>query len=68
MYWNTVNENLRSVLRDIMHEPKFDAFRLVGGTALSLQWGHRMNGTFLFLIIHRLQRDLLCLSALAVRP
>jgi hypothetical protein len=43
MYWNTVNENLRSVLRDIMHEPKFDAFRLVGGTALSLQWGHRMS-------------------------
>lgn len=43
MHWNTVDENLQRVLRDIMNESKFDSFRLVGGTALSLQWGHRMS-------------------------
>lgn len=43
MHWNTVHENLQRVLRDIMNESIFDPFRLVGGTALSLQWGHRMS-------------------------
>jgi predicted nucleotidyltransferase component of viral defense system len=43
LYWNTVNPTLRAVLTDVMAEPLFDPFRLVGGTALSLQLGHRIS-------------------------
>jgi hypothetical protein len=41
MYWNTVSPLLESVLIDLMTEELFSPFRLVGGTALSLQIGHR---------------------------
>jgi predicted nucleotidyltransferase len=41
MYWNTVTPLLREILEAIMNEKAFDKFRLVGGTALSLQLGHR---------------------------
>jgi hypothetical protein len=43
MYWHTVREELRAVLIAIMRESLFDPFRLVGGTSLSLQWGHRIS-------------------------
>lgn len=43
LYWNTVSPLLRSVLEDLMQQPAFDHFRLVGGTALSLHLGHRMS-------------------------
>lgn len=43
MYWNTVHPTLRGILQSIMEDRLFDPFRLVGGTALSLQWGHRMS-------------------------
>lgn len=42
LYWNTVNGLLRAVLPDVMQHPEFDAFRIVGGAALSLQIGHRI--------------------------
>ena len=43
LYWNTVDPNLRVVLVNLMAEQIFDPFRLVGGTALSLQLGHRKS-------------------------
>lgn len=43
MYWNTVSPLLKEVLIDLMHEALFSPFRLVGGTSLSLQIGHRMS-------------------------
>lgn len=43
MYWDTVNEALRSALLNLMAAPEFSPFRLVGGTALSLQLGHRIS-------------------------
>lgn len=41
MYWNTVSPLLERVLVDLMTEELFSPFRLVGGTSLSLQIGHR---------------------------
>jgi predicted nucleotidyltransferase component of viral defense system len=43
LYWNTVSPLLKEILIDLMTEPLFSPFRLVGGTALSLQIGHRMS-------------------------
>lgn len=43
LYWNTVSPLLESILRDLMQQPAFSCFRLVGGTALSLHLGHRMS-------------------------
>lgn len=41
MHWNTVSDLLRAILDATMASQIFDSFRLVGGTALSLQIGHR---------------------------
>ena len=41
LHWNTVAPILKNVLQDIINEPLFLPFRLVGDTALSLQLGHR---------------------------
>lgn len=41
MYYNTVTPALKEVLEKLMQAPIFDPFRLVGGTSLSLQLGHR---------------------------
>ena len=43
MYWNTVNPQLKSILDQLMSDDLFSSFRLVGGTSLSLQLGHRMS-------------------------
>jgi Nucleotidyl transferase AbiEii toxin, Type IV TA system len=43
LYWNTVKPLLKSILQDLINEPIFMPFRLVGGTALSLQIGHRIS-------------------------
>lgn len=43
LYWNTVTPSLQSGLMLLMDEPLFQPFRLVGGTSLSLQTGHRMS-------------------------
>lgn len=43
MYYNTVNELLKDSLQIIMVSEVFKDFRLVGGTSLSLQLGHRMS-------------------------
>lgn len=43
MHWDTVNDQLKNVLLSLMREPIFNNFRLVGGTALSLQLGHRKS-------------------------
>lgn len=43
LYWNTVNNTLKDALLLLMQSPIFDQFRLVGGTSLSLQLGHRMS-------------------------
>ena len=39
--YNTIKPQLRNILSWVMVEEIFDPFRLVGGTALSLQLGHR---------------------------
>jgi hypothetical protein len=41
--YETVSPLLKSILRLVMDAPEFASFRLVGGTALSLQRGHRMS-------------------------
>ncbi|WP_313367690.1 nucleotidyl transferase AbiEii/AbiGii toxin family protein [Sphingobacterium mizutaii] len=41
LYYNTVNELLKSTLIRLMQSDVFSPFRLVGGTALSLHLGHR---------------------------
>jgi predicted nucleotidyltransferase component of viral defense system len=41
LYYNTVSPLLLCILKTLMAAKEFDAFRLVGGTALSLFRGHR---------------------------
>lgn len=43
LYLNTVTPLLRSALETLMVSDVFSSFRLVGGTGLSLQIGHRMS-------------------------
>ncbi|PIF30197.1 nucleotidyltransferase AbiEii toxin of type IV toxin-antitoxin system [Flavobacterium sp. 9] len=43
LHFNTVTPLLRTILEDLMQAEEFDSFRLVGGTALSLYYGHRMS-------------------------
>jgi hypothetical protein len=43
LHWNTVKPILKEVLTVLMQNTLFDPFRLVGGTSLSLQIGHRMS-------------------------
>ena len=43
LHWNTVKPILKEVLTKLMQEKLFAPFRLVGGTSLSLQLGHRMS-------------------------
>lgn len=43
LYWNTVTPLLKSGLIQFMNCKVFEDFRLVGGTALSLQTGHRLS-------------------------
>jgi hypothetical protein len=43
LYWNTVTPLLKSILERLMSAAIFNPFRLVGGTALSLQIGHRIS-------------------------
>jgi hypothetical protein len=43
LYWNTVSPLLRNVLIQLLEHPLFNPFRLVGGTSLSLQLGHRAS-------------------------
>jgi len=43
LFLNTVSSNLLKTLTQLMQMEKFNPFRLVGGTALSLQLGHRIS-------------------------
>ncbi|QEE49888.1 nucleotidyl transferase AbiEii/AbiGii toxin family protein [Flavobacterium alkalisoli] len=43
IHWNTVSESLREALLLLMQADALKEFRLVGGTALSLQLGHRIS-------------------------
>lgn len=43
LHYNTVTPLLLSVLKSCMAAKEFNAFRLVDGTALSLQRGHRVS-------------------------
>lgn len=43
LHWNTVKPIVKEVLTVLMQSKRFDPFRLVGGTSLSLQLGHRMS-------------------------
>lgn len=43
IYYNTVNNLLIKTLITLMESSVFKSFRLVGGTALSLQLGHRVS-------------------------
>jgi len=41
LFYNTVNPRLLSTLQMLMRATEFNPFRVVGGTSLSLQLGHR---------------------------
>lgn len=41
LHYNTISDLLREYLLVLMNSREFEKFRLVGGTALSLQLGHR---------------------------
>ena len=43
LYYSTVGKPLLSALQKLMKAKEFAPFRMVGGTALSLQIGHRMS-------------------------
>ncbi len=43
LHLNTVSNNLLDTLNKLMRMEEFNPFRLVGGTALSLQLGHRIS-------------------------
>ena len=43
LHYHTVTTLLEEILKDLMLASEFDAFRLVGGTSLSLQIGHRLS-------------------------
>ena len=43
LYYDTISTLLLSTLQDLMKTSVFDDFRLVGGTSLSLQLGHRQS-------------------------
>ena len=43
LYYETVSDSLLSILRKLMSSDVFKDFRLVGGTALALQRGHRRS-------------------------
>lgn len=43
LYYNTVSNQLKTILHQLMRSSVFKDFRLVGGTALSLQIGHRIS-------------------------
>ena len=43
LYIDTVSGNLFEILKQLMQMEEFNPFRLVGGTALSLQLGHRIS-------------------------
>jgi predicted nucleotidyltransferase component of viral defense system len=43
LFWNTVTENMRLALTGFMQSELRDRFYLAGGTALSLQIGHRLS-------------------------
>lgn len=43
LYYSTVSPNLENVLKQLSSSEVFKPFRLVGGTALSLQLGHRIS-------------------------
>ena len=43
LYYNTISPVLMNALTKLMREKAFNGFRLVGGTALSLQFGHRIS-------------------------
>jgi len=68
MHWHTVEGLLKDSLILLMGAPEFSKFRLVGGTALSLQLGHRMSvdidlftdtayGSIDFNVLHRFLLD-----------
>lgn len=43
LFWNTVTPLLKSALTKMMDSDPIEQFRLVGGTSLSLQLGHRTS-------------------------
>lgn len=43
LYYNTISPTLMNALSKLMREEAFNGFRLVGGTALTLQFGHRIS-------------------------
>lgn len=43
LHYTTTSPQLLSILKKLMESREFDAFRLVGGTALSLHKGHRLS-------------------------
>lgn len=43
LHYETVIPKLKAILSELMHHPLFNDFRLVGGTALSLRYGHRFS-------------------------
>jgi len=45
-YLNTISKEMSIILGKVMNEPLFKNFTLVGGTALSLQMGHRKSIDF----------------------
>lgn len=43
LYYQTISKVLKDCLNSLMEADEFSSFRLVGGTSLSLQLGHRMS-------------------------
>jgi hypothetical protein len=43
LYFNILTKDTLDILKAIQSNPFFDGLRLVGGTSLALQYGHRLS-------------------------
>ena len=48
MYWNTIDEHRKNVLKKVVESLPLEDYYMAGGTALSLQCGNRMSYDFDF--------------------
>lgn len=48
MYWNTIDEHRKNVLKKVINNLPLEDYYMAGGTALSLQCGNRMSYDFDF--------------------
>jgi len=59
LHTKTIEPRTLSILNELMHFPELDQFSLVGGTALSLKYGHRISVDLDLFSDQEMNKDLL---------